>query len=239
MNKVFCRKRLFFSFLLTGYLILFNTSCGLDTFYELNAPRAVIHQPDCTSIDYSESYFEFYSADKPDPGVPVTFLGTEVYYKIYKSSSQLKSDVESIQAIANKGNSSAAADELILKSEKYYQPLRTSNHTGDNVLISDIDKRVHIRLSDYQLYPAQIVIDDTNDIGKPVRALDKTKYFNFKSSDTDTIPLGTDKDTSTSGSSSDDDWYVAMFAVAVGRSQIFEPIYSNVLYLGSVRIPVE
>lgn len=237
MNKVFCRKRLFFSFLLAGYLILFNTSCGLDTFYELKEPRAVIHQPDCTSIDYSESYFEFYSADKPDPGVPVTFLGTEVYYKIYKSSSQLKSDVESIQAIANKDSqSSAPADAIINKN---YRALRGAAHKGDNVLITDSDKKVHIRLSDYQLYPAQIIIDDTNNIGKPVRDLDKTKYFNFKSSDTDTIPVSSDVDTSTSGSSSDDDWYVAMFAVAVGNDVNYSPIYSNVLYLGSVRIPLE
>lgn len=234
MNKVFCRKRLFFSFLLTGYLILFNTSCGLDTFYELKEPRTVIHQPDCTSIDYSESYFEFYSADKPDPGIPVTFLGTEVYYKIYKSSSQLKSDVESIQAIANKDNSSAAALSII---NKKYGRLRAAGHTGDKALITDSDKKVHIRLSDYQLYHAQIVIDDTNDIGKPVRDLDKTKYFNFKSSDPDSIPNG--DDTNKTGSSSDDDWYVAMFAVAVGNDVSYSPIYSNVLYLGSVRIPLE
>ena len=237
MNKVFCRKRLFFSFLLTGYLILFNTSCGLDTFYELKEPHNVVHQPDCSSIDYTESYFEFFSAPKPDDGVPVKFFGTDVYYKIYKSSSQLKSDVEAIQTIANRDDHKAAALAMIEGSNYKYQPLRASGHTGDNVLISGTGKKVHIRLSDYTLYPAQISIDGGSNIGIPVRLSDNHKTFNFKSSDPDSIPNG--DDTNKTGSSSDDDWYVAMFAVAVGNDVSYSPIYSNVLYLGSVRIPLE
>ncbi len=239
MNKAFCRKRLFFSFILTGCLILFNSACGLDTFYELNEPYNVVHKPDCSSIDYTESYFEFFSAPKPDDGVPIKFFGTDVYYKIYKSPSQLRSDAEAIQAIANRDNSNAAAQAMIEGNSYKFQPLRASGHTNANALISGDGVRVYIRLSDYPLYPAQISFDGGDSIGIPVRLEDSKKTFNFKSASPDSIPINTEDDVNTSGSSTDSDWYVSMFAVAKGNDVNSSLVYSNVLYLGSVRIPVE
>ena len=238
MNKAFCRKRIIFSSILTGCLILFNISCGLDTFYELKAPYNVVHKPDCSSIDYTESYFEFFSAPKPDDGKPIKFLVTDVYYKIYKSPSQLRSDAEAIQADANRDGSNAA-DKMIRESSYKFQPLRASGHTDANALISGDGVRVYIRLSDYPLYPAQISFDGGDSIGIPVRLEDSKKTFNFKSASPDSIPKNGDADTSETGSSSDSDWYVSMFAVAVGLEEGFSKKYSNVLYLGSVRIPVE
>ena len=237
MNKVFCRKRLLFSFILTGYLIIFNTACGLDTFYELNAPYNDVHKPDCSSIDYTESYFEFFSAPEPDDGVPLKFFGTDVYYKIYNSSSQLRSEVDAIQSIANRDNSNAAATAMIEGNYKY-QRLRASGHTGANVLISEAGEKVYIRLSDYPLYPAQISIDGGTSIGIPVRLRDSSKTFNFKSAVSDSIPKDGEDDVKINGSS-DSEWFVSMFAVAVGQDSSYSMYYSNVLYLGSVRIPVE
>ena len=239
MNKAFCRIRTIFSLILTGCLILFNLSCGLDTFYVIDGPTNVIHKPDCTSIDYSDSYFDFFTADKSYDNLK--FLGTEVYYKIYKSSSRLNSEANDLISIANKSDSASSAAERMIQSYKF-QPLRAAGHEGDSVLVATTgeNQRVNIRLSTYTLYPAQITIDGSDSIGIPVRNLPKRVGFNFKTAVPDTIPVSDDVDVNTSGSSSSDSkWYVSLFAVAIGQDYTYSPIYSNILYLGSVAIPVE
>lgn len=239
MNKAFCRKRTIFSLLLTGCLILFNLSCGLDTFYVIESPTNVIHKPDCSSIDYSDNYFDFYTVDKEYD--TLKFLGTDVYYKIYKSSSRLNSEADDLITLANKSDSTTGAAERMIQSYKF-QPLRASGHAADSVLIPTVEsnQRVVIRLNTYTLYPAQITIDGGDNIGIPVRNLPARPGFNFKSNDSDTIPKSEDVDVNTSGTSTDNNiWFVSMFAVAIGQDSTYSPVYSNVLYLGSVRIPVE
>ena len=247
MNKAFCRKRTIFSLILTGCLILFNLSCGLDTFYVIDGPTNVIHKPDCSSIDYSESYFDFYTADKDYD--TIKFLGTEVYYKIYKSSTRLNTEADDLISIANKSDNTSAAAERMIQSYKF-QALRGAGHKGENILIpaNGSNERINIRLSDYTIYPAQITVDGKNIYGdssavKPVRNLSDDKYFNFKAaaaaSSVNSVPVAEEVDVNTSGTSSDSDWYVSMFAVAIGQDSSYVPVYSNVLYLGSVRIPVE
>ena len=239
MNKAFCKKRVFLSFLLTGCLILFNISCGLDTFYELNAPPDTIKKPDLGNDD-SENYFRFFSAPLPDSTVPVTFLGTAVYYKIYKDVEKLKSDVNNLQALADKEEYSYTAAENLVKD---YSSLRSSDYPNNEVLISNQypNKIVYIRLYDFTLYPAEIIIDN-NKIGIPLRVNsgDGNKDFNFKASNTDTLPASGEKDVNTTGSGSDDCWYVSLFAVAVANSLDYSSrMYSNILYLGAVKIPVQ
>jgi hypothetical protein len=239
MNKAFCRKRTIFSLLLTGCLILFNLSCGLDTFYVIESPTNVIHKPDCSSIDYSDNYFDFYTVDREYD--TVKFLGTDVYYKIYKSSARLNSEADDLITIANKSDSASAAAERMIQSYKF-QPLRASGHAADSVLIPTVEsnQRVVIRLNTYTLYPAQITIDGGDNIGIPVRNLPTKPGFNFKSNVSDTIPKSEDVDVNTSGTSTENNiWFVSMFAVAIGQDATYSPVYSNVLYLGSVRIPVE
>lgn len=241
MNKAFCRKRIIFSLALTGCLILFNLSCGLDTFYVVDAPSNVIHQPDCTSIEYSDNYFEFYTVDRDYDSIK--FLGTDVYYKVYKSTSRLKTEAEDLQAAANRDDSNnSSADKLI--QSYHFQPLRGAGYEDKVVLIptSGTNQRVSIRLSDYQgIYLAQITLDGENIYGSgsrviPVRNLPDSPSFNFSSNQT---PKNEDADVNTSGSSSDKDWYVSLFALAIGQDTTYTPIYSNILYLGSVKIPVE
>ena len=247
MNKAFCRKRIIFSSILTGCLILFNLSCGLDTFYVIDGPTNTIHQPECTSIEYSENYFEFYTVDKDYD--TIKFLGTDVYYKIYSSSSRLLSEAEDLQAIANKNDSSNAGADKMIQTYRF-QPLRGAGHAGVNVLIptGGSNERVYIRLSDYSnIYLSQITINGENIYGSssrviPVRNLPDKPSFNFKdlkASNSALLPKGDDADYNSSGSSSDSDFYVSMFAVAIGQDSNYSPIYSNILYLGSVRIPTE
>ena len=244
MNKVFCKKGLLFSLIFAGYLILFNTSCGLDTFYVIDGPKNTIHTPDCSSIDYSENYFEFFTVDKDYESIK--FLGTDVYYKIYQSSSRLQSEADDLLTTANREDSTTAAAEKLIQNY-HFQPLRGAGHYGVNVLIptSGDNQRIHIRLSDYSdLYLAQITVDGENIYNSssrviPVRNVPDKTSFNFKNSIPETIPEKDDADVNTSGSSSGSLWYVSMFALAIGQDASYSPIYSNILYLGSVAIPVE
>ncbi len=244
MNKVFCRKRLLFSLIFTGYLILFNTACGLDTFYVLDAPTNVVHKPEHGAIDFATSYFEFYTTDKEYESIK--FLGTDVYYKIYKSSARLDSEVNDLENLASRDQSSSNAAEKLITSYRY-QPLRGAGHDDVSVLIpSDgSDDKVYIRLSDYtSTYPAQITVNNDNIYGSdsrviPVRNLSNKPSFNFSTIAADLRPKSGDVDVSDSGSSSDNYWYVSLFALAIGQDSTYSPIYSNILYLGSVRISAE
>ena len=243
MNKVFCRKRVLFSFILAGYLILFNTACGLDTFYVIDSPNNTIHAPSYSSIEYQDNYFEFWTEDKTYDAIK--FQGTEVYYRIYKSSDRLRTEVNDLIAIAEKDESNSAAYKL---TDTYkYQPLRGKGYEDKDVLIptAGYNQRVYIRLSDYSgTYFAEIKVNNNNIYGSsttviPVRNLDKSLSFNFKELTEDERPQSGDVDVNTNGSSSDNDWYVSLFAVAVGLDYTYSQIYSNILYLGSVRIPIE
>lgn len=239
MNKAFCRIRNISSLFFTGCLILFNLSCGLDTFYVIDGPTNVIEPPSYDKYDRSSHYFDFYTVDK-DYDDNIKFLGTEVYYKIYKSSSRLRSEVSDINTIATRSDSASAAAERMIQSYKY-QVLRAAGHEDQVVLIPTVgyNQRVNIRLSTYTVFPAQISIDGSESIGIPVRNLPNSPGFNFSNSIPDSIPKSEDVDVNTSGSSSSTDWYISLFAVAVGQDYTYSPIYSNVLYLGSVYIPVE
>ena len=159
MNKAFCIKRTIFSLIFSGCLIFFNLSCGLDTFYVIDGPTNVVHKPDCSSIDYSDNYFDFYTVDKEYESVK--FLGTDVFYKIYKSSARLNSEADDLITLANKSDSTTAAAERMIQSYKF-QSLRAAGHAADSVLIPTVEsnQRIVIRLNTYtNLYPAQITID--------------------------------------------------------------------------------
>ena len=242
MNKAFCRKRIIFSLLLAGCLILFNLSCGLDTFYVIDGPTNAIHQPDCSSIDYSDYYFDFYTVDKNYDSLK--FHGTDVYYKIYKSSSRLKTEAEDLQSLSRRDDSNNSAADKLIQNYKF-QPLHAAGYDDNAVLIptTGSNQRVNIRLSDYQgIYLAQITVDGENIYDSPtrvipVRNLQNRPSFNLTSA---TIPRSDDVDVNTSGtSSSDSEWFVSMFAVAVGQDATYSPVYSNILYLGSVRIQAQ
>lgn len=243
MNKAFCRKRCIFSFLLTGCLIFFNLSCGLDTFYVIDGPTNTIHQPDCSSIDYSENYFEFDTIDKDYDSIK--FLGTDVYYKIYSSSSVLQNQVNDLISIANRSESTSAAAERLIQNYQY-QPLRGAGHDGVSVLIptDGSNDRVYIRLSNYSdIYPAQITVNGKNIYDSegqvvPVRNLPSKPSFSFSALSPDLRPKSDDADVNGS-STSNDFWYISMFALAIGQDTTYTPVYSNILYLGSVQIPAK
>ncbi len=253
MNKVFCRMKYIVSFILTGYFIFFNTSCGLDTFYVIDEPRNVVKAPVYSDIntDYfnkeSENEFQFYTVDHDYDGVK--FLGTEVYYRIYKDFNVLKNQVNRLITMASDEETSYNSPDTLIKSYNY-QPLRASGHPEKDILIPAVgyNQLVEIRLSDFNnIYFAGIKVDGQNLYGDtnrviPVRNVSNYYPFNFKDLDSDQVPSEdstTNPDYDYSGSSTDNYLYVALFAVARGQEPTYAPIYSNILFLGVVAIPTK
>ena len=250
MNKVFCKKRFLISFILAGYLILFNTACGLDTFYVIDSPNNNnCHIPEYSKYDYTplDNYFEFYTVDHDYDGIK--FVGTEVYYKIYKSESVLNTEVEKLCSIANDTDTSYNSASKLIETYKY-QTLLAKDHPEKDILLprSGSNQKVYIRLSNYQdIYFAQIKVDNDNIYGDtnvviPVRNILNNPSFNFAELTQDLLPAeNTDNpDYNYSGSPTKEGYYfVAMFAVGVGQDITYSRLYSTIIYLGSVAIPTE
>ena len=241
MNKTSCKIIKFITLSLVGCLILFNTGCGLDTFYVIDAP-SVYHEPSYDRIEEYDKYFEFFtaepSADSEYEGIK--FIGTEVYYKIYDSTSKLNSEYSSINQTASSDSSAnQAADRLIITYK--YHTLRSKSDNGANILIpnNNQNRRVTIRLSNFEdVYQADIKIASSS-IGIPVRNIPNNPEFSFKEISPDLLPKSDDEDFSSNVSDSVTDYYVAMFAVAVAQDSTYSHLYSNVVYLGSVKISLE
>ena len=255
MNKVFCRMKYIVSFILTGYFIFFNTSCGLDTFYVIDEPYIGEgdHRPVMSDINTDlfnqeqENYFEFHTFDHDEEGIK--FLGTEVYYKIYKDFNVLKNQVNKLESMASNEETSYNSPDTLIKSYNY-QPLRASGHPEKDILLPSVgyNQKVHIRLSDYNnVYFAGITVDGQNlygDINRviPVRNVSNYYSFNFKDLDSDQVPSEdstTNPDYDFSGSSTYNYLYVALFAVARAQEPTYAPVYSNILFLGAVAIPTK
>lgn len=218
-------------------LFLFNSSCGLDVFTMISPPYTVTNKPAYYDVEVSSKYFEFYTNETEDN----EFDGTAVYYKIYNNVEKLQSDVASLVSLANDSqNNYNAPYRLIEKGYFYYQPLRKEGNSSQILVeYTGYPKKVHIRLSDYENFSdfsACIKISENN-IGKPLRNLSNKSTFNFFAKTSyDRIPEKNDDDVRFSGNATDDGLYVSMFAVAIGHNLDYTPIYSNILYLGSVKI---
>ncbi|MCF0241376.1 MAG: hypothetical protein HUK25_01990 [Treponema sp.] len=257
--KASCKKvqRIIFSFIFTGCFLFLNTSCGLDLVYYISSPLTYYHQPDYNTT-YADRYFEFATNEINDFN-DFVFLGTEIYYKIYSryddasSTSDLVSEKDNLYSLSVSDNSTSAAIKMI---ETYkFQPLycydssRNSNvsclipFTGEN-------KRVYIRLTDYQDisdYRARVCYKTNKEeveIGSfPVRRNTNFTTFNFgRTGDKDKKPEKGESEPDISYTnfepSGDNVFYVALFAVAVGRDMYYTQYYSNILYLGCVPINV-
>ena len=88
MGKLKCLLSNFVFFVIP---LIFLTSCGLDTYIVVDGPTNVINPPSYTTEDYNNECFEFWTNDSGVASYPSEFeyLGTQVYYKIYGSSSTL------------------------------------------------------------------------------------------------------------------------------------------------------
>ena len=184
-------KHLFKVVLMCICLFLFNSGCGLDVYYVVNPPSYNIHTPYYDS-EFSNCYFEFRTNENNNNTEVKKFLGTAIYYKIYKSKSKMDSEVGSITSLINSTDNKANAAPR-LTSTFNFKTLKAENLSG-GVLIEhndSSDQNVFIRLTDYigsdgQVVPgyeAVVKIGDTS-YGKPLRDEDNLN-FNFASYRTD------------------------------------------------------
>lgn len=235
------------------FLAMFFTagisSCGLDTFYLLKGPITFHNRPELSNNDPANNFIEFSTYENQNLTSDFDFTGTIIYYKIYGRYDNVSSDISLIEARNNDSNYGAALD--LIKS-KGYRELRNNNTTEESFVINatGVDKRVKIRLTDYNiksdLTPAAdtvpyIYINGTDTNKKPKRAERKNGQnldFNFGRYSTDlNSPKPDAQDNDFDGvDPADGIYYVNMYAVALGHDVTYKFYYSNVLYLGTIRI---
>lgn len=212
---------------------------------------------------FTSAYFDFTPAKQADLPDDFKYLGTAVFYRIYNNYSTMNSDISSISSLSSSTNESAAFASL---ESKGYKQLRGTSDNGTPLISYEKYSncgRVFIRLtnylekdstsSDYE-YKASILLfgdgaqttvnsEALYRLGKPLRDGKELnfdfgrKYTSGTNVDKYVYPANGDADTSFSSSPSTDNmYYVTMYAVAMGRDNSFTSYYSNVLYLGSVAI---
>ena len=240
-------KLIILLFLLIG--VVFSSGCGLEEYYILRAPITATHIPTISS-QYDERFFEFKTNDYDNKEYLASakqnfiYLGTAVYYRIYNNTSTMSSKIATITALNTTSNYSKAAEKMI---DLGYQQLGTSGRTITPLIAAaSTNRTINIRLTNYgseSAYQARVTVDDTELVdsdGTSVvpRRKGNTYSFDFGRDGTNnTVPEDGDSDVQHSSSfTTDNTWYVDMFAVAVGRDTTYSSSYSLVLHLGSVAI---
>jgi len=228
-------------------LLFFNTSCGLDVFYVIDGPITNIHKSSYDSSDFSERYSSFFTNENITTSSGFSFRGTDVYYRIFDSSSQMQSEVNSLISLSNNESSSNTAATRMIETYKFNK-LRISGYYEEPLIpYTGQNRQIYIRLSDYQSiedYSARILEGGENGIYAnssttktiPVRNVNRSSFNFGRSGSNDKVPTKDDEDVDYINGPTDNKWYVAMFAVAVGYDSTFTNYYSNILYLGSITI---
>ncbi len=230
----------------------FFVNCGLDTVISINEPTITKNDPLYSSDDYLTWYFSFTTNERNQQE---SFVGTEIYYKIYNNYSNLVSQRNAITAVNSTSNGTAAATKMI---DTYtYQPLGTYPVSGNSPFIetNGTNKDVVLRLKTYtgnesysgddiESFRACVKISNELQSYVPFRNGNTKSFDFFDDNDDDTAktrdvePENGDTDFYYSSSpSASDTYYVQLFAVGVAfDSDNLSNTYSLVLDLGSVPI---
>ena len=231
-------------------LILFNAlftlSCGLETFYSILPPKLSPNYsiPTVDRNDVLSQTFQFETQEELKEGQAFTFMGTEIYYKIYSNQDHMRSEVDALNssiAESEKNFNSYAADKLIQKDGYgygYSQLCILDSGRAVPVLIprkSTFTVSFRLTNSDLDKYKKFITYGSFTS-EQPVRITGQPFDFT-KSYKPNVIDPNIDKDVyKESQEYKGNDWYVPFFAVSKGRDTTYTNYYSNVLYLGAVKI---
>ena len=247
MRKTYHVYKLFF--LVACCLCLFG--CGLEEYYVLEAPFQTAKVPTYDTTGYDEKYFDFVTNDTGNAAISPSFdfLGTAVYYKIYNRYESI-STVTSALSSANNSTEYSAAATLLTGTYKYRQLGTDSVTTTPLIASTGADRRIYIRLMNYQndaRYQAKIIVGYTGDSSVAATMVPRregNRYsFDFGRTsldpDTNKVPVEGEDDYSHSGSFSSaypNTYFVDMYAVSVGRDENYTLQYSPVLHLGTVAV---
>jgi len=231
-------------------------SCGLDDIVNVKAPTVTYSNPLYSSDDYLTWYCAF--ATKEDEQ-PESFIGTEIYYKIYNNYSTLNSHRSSIVNLNTSSNGTAAASKMI---ETYkYQSLGTNPVESTTLFLPDRNQntKVIFRLKNYtgadknedfgnnrEQFLSCVKLGGVYQTYIPYRS-GNSKSFDFfndannnleDSNGINVEPVEGDSDYECSSTNSDsDEYYVQLFAVGVAFDEsTLSNTYSLVLDLGSIPI---
>src|SRR5574344_1019152 len=248
--------------LVACFFLAFTSSCGLDSYYVLDAPLSDGHTAEYSTTDYTSKYFSFLTyengtnADYLTSSSEFKFLGTEVYYKIFNNYDTMVSYQSAVSSLNSTSYYSSAAEKMI--DTQGYKPLRLSTGSITPLIkATGSNKYVYIRLTDYDTSDdfqqgicvggsAMKSYDSTNALQYNGTAVFPRRYINSKytfnfgdTSNTETgkVPAKGDEDVCWSDTTTTEGtWYVHMYAVSLGRDTTYTTSYSLVLHLGSVSI---
>lgn len=249
MKKTQTNKlRFFLFFVIPMCLFLFNVSCGLDTVEVIEPPNYIKTQPNITSIDDVQSFdnktFDFFTNETATYS-EISFLGTEIYYRIYNNFSTMINERSALINSATTTSTSASSASKLINDYNY----KKLKFPDDSDLIipksaSNSNQEVTIRLTDY-FEPGDFsacvkvngnLLKGTLEASKPMRFTAPVLTFNFgRDGDKDDVPSSGDSDFSYS-SSGTNIYYVCLFAVGTGIDIYYSPQYSSICYLGTVTI---
>ena len=225
--------------------------CGLEEYYVLEAPFRIYSTPNADTT-YDGRYFDFVTNETGNSSISTSFdfLGTAVYYKIYNRYESIGSVTSALSSANNSTEYSAAA--TLLRDKYKYRELGTASGTTTPLIASTgADRRIYIRLTNYQTdprYQAKIIVGYTGSSVAagtwiPKREGNRNSFdFGRTSLDPDTnkLPVEGDDDYnySSSGFSSayPNTYFVDMYALSVGHDTTRTMYYSKVLHLGTVAI---
>ncbi|PIE98064.1 MAG: hypothetical protein CR988_04655 [Treponema sp.] len=206
------------------FLILF-VSCGLDEIIYLEPPdvtNSKTHLPGST-LDVSKMVMEFKTTDVLNNSVASGyFKGFNVYYLIYKSKATAESEKNAIESY-NRNNPTGSC--------KWLQESKKYSRLGSSPLISatGTDRNIKIRMYDFAGSPPENQGLYINSIrqGSVVRANGKGFFEDqILSGDTDIF----------NETIATPEYWANFFAVTYGLDQNFTLIYSELKYLGTIKL---
>jgi len=211
-------------------LILFSSSCGLPVYYIIYPPV----NADSLPGDTQESrFFSFKTADAQNSTSDI-YRGIDVYYKIYNNKNDRDSDISQIQAVNSDFSQSGFNKMQGLDYAKLSSDPKLHNKSDVLFDKENSDANIKIRLFDEGEYKAGFKINDTEfSHSKPFRSNGNSFQFGEKN-----LPAQGDADyTHNENEEESESFWVAAFAVSVGRDGFFQAYYSSLLPLGSIKIP--
>jgi len=234
-------------------LILFLAGCGLDVYYILEPVEDVTA---ASNNDALSRIFSFRTNDEANTSD--IYLGVTVFYKIYDSLTALTSEATTISNACSEYTENGYNKMIQLG----YCQMKFSNPANPTVEDANVNRSVELRLFNEGLvngsyvYPAGLKVSgvyyyDGTDISIPLRD-DGSSTFNFFPEDNsdyifvngkryiNSVPTSTDNDVKiSSGSSSDDVWYVNAYVASVGRLSTLTERFSDLTPLGYIEIKDE
>ena len=240
---------LFLQIVFTACFIILNSGCGLDEYYVLEGPGAIVCPvySESNPLTYENKYVEFTTNSSDSSSGAFTIDGTDVYYKLYSNLSTCSSEYSALNTLLNNSSTKSTSASSLINSYKFQKLKNTAN--SDDVFVTHDGSavRVRIRLTQYlqnqdvDAYKALIYIGGSKS-GVPVRYYG-SRYFDFKRNDGTSyvapIPGTTsyEDDVSTITSvTSEGKWYVNLYAVTRGHDSSFTTYYSPICHLGTLCI---